>query len=488
MTSNLDIRLTSGGKMNSQYLSHALSSFLPAEDKEKFIAACGRPLRKSVRVNRLKSSVEAFQKLADKYHWSLETIPWCSDGFWITHSEEPLLSLGNTPEHIQGLFYIQEASSMLPPIALLEGGVIDSPLVVDMAAAPGSKTTQLAAMLNNNGIVLANELSASRLKSLHNNLVRCGILNTAMSHLDARKIGEFAAELFDFVLLDAPCGGEGTVRKDPMALNHWQLEKVNELAALQKELVQSAYRALKPGGKLVYSTCTLSMEENQQVANYLIDQTDAQICSLKNLFDGAEKATTTEGYLHVLPHTFDSEGFFVACFSKPEIKHSSVSLAPIYTSPFTALSKKTKTQFEDYYQQHFGIAIEPPGYQLLQRDKAVWLFPEDIERINQFIKVNRAGMKIGDIYPNKIRSTHEFASCLGLQASKQVVDISDEELVSFLRGNNLNIDATGLANGEVLLRYQHHIVGIAQNQKGKLKNGLPRELVKDNFQLGGVTR
>lgn len=479
-----DLILASGGKVNAAYLEHAKQSFLRENQFERFIDACGRPLRKSIRVNTLKSSITEFESVAKKYQWTIDPIPWCSDGFWVDDSKQNIQqSLGNTPEHIQGLFYIQEASSMLPPIALLSTNANSSPIVLDMAAAPGSKTTQLAAILRNKGLVVANELSASRLKSLHNNLVRCGILNTAMSHHDGRKFADFVPESFDYILLDAPCGGEGTVRKDIHALENWDLEKVKEIGRLQQELILSAYQSLKPGGKLVYSTCTLSVEENQDIANYLLENTQAQIVSLKDLFPGAEKSVTQEGYLHVLPHTYDSEGFFVSCFVKPEFDALNIELKAKFETPFEKISKADMQRVTSYYKKHFGINFESESYQLLQRQKEVWVFPAAINEINLFMKINRAGMKIAEVYPNKIRSSHEFAFCFGQNAGRQIVHLNDEQLKAFMQGQGLQLEGAEQDDGEVLLFFNSKVVGLGQKQKSKVKNGYPKELVKDGYRI-----
>lgn len=184
---------------------------------DDFLAACQRPLRRSIRVNTLKISVADFLQLTAPYGWTLTPIPWCEEGFWIERDNEDALPLGSTAEHLSGLFYIQEASSMLPVAALFADG--NAPQrVMDVAAAPGSKTTQIAARMNNEGAILANEFSASRVKVLHANISRCGISNVALTHFDGRVFGAAVPEMFDAILLDAPCSGEGVVRKDPDAL------------------------------------------------------------------------------------------------------------------------------------------------------------------------------------------------------------------------------------------------------------------------------
>ncbi len=278
---------------------------------DAFIAACQRPLRRSLRVNTLKISVADFLQQVAPYGWQLTPIPWCEEGFWIERDDEDSLPLGSTAEHLSGLFYIQEASSMLPVAALFADG--DMPQrVMDVAAAPGSKTTQIAARMGNKGGILANEFSASRVKVLHANISRCGISNVALTHFDGRVFGAALPERFDAILLDAPCSGEGVVRKDPDALKNWSPESNQQIAETQRELIDSAFHALRPGGTLVYSTCTLNREENEEVVQWLLARYPqaVEVLPLGTLFPQATEALTAEGFLHVFPQIFDCEGFF----------------------------------------------------------------------------------------------------------------------------------------------------------------------------------
>jgi len=493
---NKTVQLESGGLVSQDYLDHAKSTFLEAQSQDDFLAACGKPLRKSVRINCIKSSVEDFKQWANNYGWSVTPIPWCETGFWIDYDEQSFsMALGNCPEHIQGLFYIQEASSMLPVEALLHQNTIADPLIVDLAAAPGSKTTQLASILDNRGTILANELSASRLKGLHANLVRCGINNTSICHLDAAKFSSFLPEQFDYVLLDAPCGGEGTVRKDINALKDWSLESVNQLAELQKQLIISAYQSLKPGGRMVYSTCTLSPEENQQVAAFLLQQTDAKVVSLKDLFSGAEKSLTNEGYLHVLPHHYDSEGFFVSCFSKPEsqsLNNDSTTLKKIYDSPFMPVSQKEYKLVKEFMNQRFSIDMPYKKEQIKQRDNEIWLFPMFNDEINPYIKINRSGIKLFRLYGKKIRITHEFASGLGRLAKQNTYPLTVHGFEEYMQGKAVDCDDKVLAqlkltDGDILLSFNNSVFACGLLQKNRIKNALPRDMVKDNYQFSSIT-
>ncbi|WP_255572502.1 16S rRNA (cytosine(1407)-C(5))-methyltransferase RsmF, partial [Enterobacter sp. BIDMC 29] len=297
-------------------MREALPSHLSLDD---FIAACQRPLRRSIRVNTLKISVEDFLALVSPYGWQLTPVPWCEEGFWIDRDDEDAVPLGSTAEHLSGLFYIQEASSMLPVAALFADGNAPE-RVMDVAAAPGSKTTQIAARMGNRGAILANEFSASRVKVLHANISRCGIHNVALTHFDGRVFGAALPEMFDAILLDAPCSGEGVVRKDPDALKNWSVESNLEIAATQRELIESAFHALRPGGTLVYSTCTLNRDENEDVCLWLKAQyPDAvEFLPLNDLFSSAQEAVTPEGFLHVFPQIYDCEGFFVARLRKTQ--------------------------------------------------------------------------------------------------------------------------------------------------------------------------
>ncbi|HBW97749.1 MAG TPA: 16S rRNA (cytosine(1407)-C(5))-methyltransferase RsmF, partial [Pseudoalteromonas sp.] len=336
----------------------------------------------------------------ERKNWQLTPIPWCSEGFWLERpsDEEQNLALGNTDLHLSGAMYVQEASSMLPPMALkqsIENLDLQDNYVLDMASAPGSKTSQLAAIMNNQGVLVANELSSSRLKVLSATLKRMGVGNCALSHFDGVIFGNYMFECFDSILLDAPCSGEGTVRKDADALKNWSIESNIEIAQVQKDLIKSAFYALKPGGTLVYSTCTLTPLENQQVCDYLLSEFGDYIepQSLSDLFEGAEKATTAEGYLHVWPQTFDSEGFFIAKFKKLASCNNPTQSVKKGAFPFNEFDKKQTSSFMSELKKQFGLNALPG--KLMQRDKELWLFPDGFEAVQNKIKYARLGIQLG---------------------------------------------------------------------------------------------
>ncbi|AVY98649.1 16S rRNA (cytosine(1407)-C(5))-methyltransferase RsmF [Lelliottia sp. WB101] len=460
-------------------MREALPAHLSMDD---FIAACQRPLRRSIRVNTLKISVADFLALVSPYRWQLTPVPWCAEGFWIERDDEEALPLGSTAEHLSGLFYIQEASSMLPVAALFADE--NQPLrVMDVAAAPGSKTTQIAARMGNQGAILANEFSASRVKVLHANISRCGISNVALTHFDGRVFGAAVPESFDAILLDAPCSGEGVVRKDPDALKNWSVASNLEIAATQRELIDSAFHALRPGGTLIYSTCTLNRDENESVCLWLKEQYPqaVEFLPLNALFEDAKAALTPEGFLHVFPQIFDCEGFFVARLRKT----TAIDALPapkfkVGNFPFAPLKGRETAQITEAAQK-VGLHWEE-NLRLWQRDKEIWLFPVEIEPLIGKVRFSRIGMRLAEVHNKGYRWQHE--AVIALAGSDNTFALTHKEAEEWYRGRDVYPEQTPSAD-EMIVTYQGFPLGLAKKVGSRLKNSYPRELVRDGRLFTG---
>lgn len=455
-------------------MREAMPAHLAFDD---FIAACQRPLRRSIRVNTLKISVADFLALVAPYGWQLTPVPWCAEGFWIEREDEESLPLGSTAEHLSGLFYIQEASSMLPVAALFTGDELPK-RVMDVAAAPGSKTTQIAARMGNQGAILANEFSASRVKVLHANISRCGIANVALTHFDGRVFGAAVPESFDAILLDAPCSGEGVVRKDPDALKNWSVQSNLEIAATQRELIDSAFHALKPGGTLVYSTCTLNRDENESVLAWLLEQYPqaVEIESLATLFPSAKEALTPEGFLHVFPQIYDCEGFFVARLRK--IASVEPLPAPGYKVgkfPFTPMKTRESAAVTEAASQ-VGLFWND-ALSLWQRDKEIWLFPAEIEPLLGKVRFSRIGLKLAETHHKGYRWQHEAVIALA-ETDKLGHELTQTEAQEWYRGRDIYPENVP-NHDDVVVTYQGFPLGLAKRISSRLKNSYPRELVRD---------
>lgn len=444
---------------------------------DAFIDACQRPLRRSIRVNTLKITVDDFLALVAPYGWQLTPVPWCAEGFWIERENADEIPLGSAAEHLSGLFYIQEASSMLPVAALFADGAVPT-RVMDVAAAPGSKTTQIAARMENHGMLLANEFSASRVKVLHANISRCGIANTALTHFDGRVFGAALPECFDAILLDAPCSGEGVVRKDPDALKNWSLASNQEIASTQRELIDSAFHALRPGGTLVYSTCTLNRDENESVVNWLLERYPeaVEVLPLGDLFPTAEQALTPEGYLHVFPQIYDCEGFFVARL------HKTAAIDPLPTPgykvgkfPFVPMKTRESAAVVDAAKR---VGIEwGTSLTLWQRDKEIWLFPAEIEPLLGKVRFSRIGIKLAETHNKGFRWQHEAVIALA-NTEKLGHELTAEEAQEWYRGRDVYPE-NAPTQDDVIVTFQGFPLGLAKRIGSRLKNSYPRELVRD---------
>ncbi len=289
------------------------------EDYDKFIYYSLKYLRRSIRVNTLKISVEKLKRRLEK-DWILEQIPWCKEGFWIQHKNERR-DIGNLIEHQLGYIYVQEAASMIPAIVL---DPKPEEIVLDMAAAPGSKTTHIASLMKNQGIIIANDYKHERLVMLGMNLQRCGVTNTIITLMDARKMRNINI-LFDKILLDAPCSATGAIRKSYKALEMWNPKGIIALSRLQKQMISVAIELLKPNGILVYSTCSLEPEENEEVIDFAlnhynlkVEEIDLNIKRAQPVLEFNNKRYNPEikKCLRIYPQDNDTEGFFVAKLRK----------------------------------------------------------------------------------------------------------------------------------------------------------------------------
>ncbi len=275
-------------------------------------------INRAIRVNTLKTSVEDLKVKLDK-NWNLRKVPWCEEGFWLSHKSEERFDIGNIPEHQLGYFYIQDPASMLP-------GVILKPkpgeMVLDMCSAPGSKTSHLAMYMENEGIIQANDSDGKRLSALGINLQKLGIHNTIITKMQGQHLKQGG---FDKILVDAPCSGTGTIRRNFKIAKMWSPSMVKSLKGLQYKLLEKAYELTKPNGNIVYSTCTLEPEENEGVVSKLLENHNA---SLENInvdikrqpaikeFEGIKYKDEVEKCLRINPQDNDTEGFFVARIKK----------------------------------------------------------------------------------------------------------------------------------------------------------------------------
>lgn len=290
-------------------------------DWERFKTCSLSFLKRSIRVNTLKITVKELKERLEP-DWSLEQVPWCKEGFWIEHAKKERRDIGNLIEHTLGYFYIQEAASMIPPLALCPN---PHDIVLDIAASPGSKTTQMAQYMQNEGLLIANDYTIERMKPLSINLQRCGVTNSIITLMEGQWFGK-SGILFDKVLVDAPCSGTGTIRKSLKTIGIWNPDMVKRISITQKQLIETGFSLLKENGTLAYSTCSLEPQEDEAVVDFLLGKYEnAKLDDIKiNLrrsppvleFEDKKYCSELEKCLRIWPQDNDTEGFFVAKIRK----------------------------------------------------------------------------------------------------------------------------------------------------------------------------
>ncbi len=460
------------------------------------LACMQTPLRKSLRINTLRDDGTLTRELMANVCSTFTPLPWCRDGFWVNSKyPEQEFSFGLTLEHQAGAIYLQEASSMLPPLALAhtlqqqraaDDTDHNGALILDMCAAPGSKTTQLAAQFPAPSFIVANEMSASRLKTLAASLTRCAVANVALTHQDGRVFGERCPEMFDAILLDAPCTGEGTVRKDPDALKVWDRNAIAQTAQLQRELFASAYAALKPGGVLVYSTCTLNTEENHSVCRWALEQFGGalQTFPLQHLFPEAARVSTPEGWLWVWPQRFDSEGFFVAAFVKkaPAVNTSSSGSAkqglPALRN-FQPLTRKERERVLAHFRSALQVDADTFIDHCYQRDQTVWWIAPAVNRLAEGLPFNRYGLPIAQLQKDEVRCEQGVVALFGQQLLAHALPLTRAQAIEYFKGRDIADYAAG--KGERVVQFAGLPLGLIKALPNRLKNSYPREFVVDKL-------
>ncbi len=304
---------------------------LLGKDYDNFIKHSLSYQRKAIRVNTLKISVDELKKRLEK-RWYLTPVFWCKEGFFIRfkanedEEEDERYDIGNLPEHALGYIYVQSAVSMIPPIVM---ELSPEQKVLDLCAAPGSKTTQIAQYMNNKGILIANDADSKRLKALGLNLQRCGITNTLVTNMSGNNFSRKSCnneDKFDRILLDAPCSGTGIIMKSLKTLLNWNINAVKRLQGIQKDLIQNTFKLLKKDGLLIYSTCTLEPLENEAVIDYFLknnknaelEKINLPINSTKPFlkYNNEEYNKEINKCLRIHPYDNNTGGFFVAKIRK----------------------------------------------------------------------------------------------------------------------------------------------------------------------------
>ena len=413
---------------------------LPENEWEAFFAVYGNKPVKGVRLNPLRGGRYALKQVLP---FLQEPVAWEENGFY-TEGEK----LGASPFHFAGVFYSQEPSAMsAAPLLDVKAGE----RVLDLCSAPGGKGTQLACKMQGEGIIVLNEPILSRAKILSQNVERMGIKNAVVTSEMPAKLAEKFPAYFDKILVDAPCSGEGMFRKNAdEALREWSEENVALCAARQKEILENATKMLKKGGRLVYSTCTFSTQEDEgQVCDYLQNHPQMRLIKQEKLY----------------PHKIKGEGHFVALFEKTDGEIGDKK--PI--KPFVARdSERAYREFEKtFFREKFA-------YNLHEANGVLYELPQNVFDWKG-LQVLRVGVRVGEVKNGRFEPNHSLAMCLKKEEVLRAVDLSqtDERVGKYLRGETFEAD---VKNGWCMVCVEGFPLGFGKAVNGTIKNHLPKGL------------
>ena len=407
-------------------------------DYPAFLSSYENPPCKGLRVNTLKISKEEFLKISP---FPLAGIPWEENGFYIQEEKA-----GGYVEHFAGLYYLQE------PSAMSVGNVTKSlkkERVLDLCAAPGGKTTLVAAQMQGEGVLIANEIDKARAKILSQNVERMGVKNCAVISAAPDRLSRQFPEYFDLILVDAPCSGEGMFKKEVNAVPEWSEENVKRCAERQSGILDEAAKMLSGGGAIVYSTCTFAEEEDEWQVRAFLER------------HPAFKLEEEEKYY---PHKVKGEGHYCALLKKTEGGAWGSKPYPVMRN---AQANKAFSAFaEDFLQTPLKgeITTLPDG--------RMYLLPMGMPLIDAYVL--RLGVELGEWDGKLFKPAHALAMALGTYA-KRKVKLPREEAEKYLRGETVEAE---IENGWCAVCFEEYPLGLAKAVNGTLKNHLPKGLRK----------
>lgn len=429
-------------ELPSQFLKRMENQL--GKEMRDFLHEMERPPVRGIRMNFLKP----FDGM--DYYTSGEKIPWTSDGYYLPGQSKA----GATVFHEAGAFYLQEPAAMLP------GEVMDvqpGERILDLCAAPGGKSTQMGLKLKGEGWIVSNEPVYKRAQILSRNMERMGIPNSIVTCSYPSDLPPSWNELFNGVLADVPCSGEGMFRRDPMTRAEWSAEKTEGCVKRQREILNNAARFVMPGGRLIYSTCTYHPDENEGMVEWFL-KTHPEFSTESFSLPGASGKT---GMLLCLPHRMKGEGQFVA-----KLRKKGDPFRTDVGNPFERIQPKDAELL-----MHSIPGIQTPDRKI---GNAFVRLPECPEV--RGIQVLRAGLKIAEASGRKITPDHAAALSFNIP-SVQSLEMNPDEVRKYLAGQEICRDGTGW----LLMRYRGLAIGWGKGSDGRIRNHYPKGLRKENI-------
>ena len=424
------------------------------DEFDDFLASYDEDYYRGIRCNTLKITPSEFEK---KVPFVSEKVDWVQNGYYTSEDEQP----AKHPYYFAGLYYIQEPSAMMPASQL---PVEPGDRVLDLCAAPGGKTTELGAKLKGEGVLVSNDISASRAKALVKNVELFGIKNAVVVSESPDKLAERLEGYFDKILVDAPCSGEGMFRKVHSIAKNWEQYGSQYYADIQRTVLPSAVKMLKPGGMMIYSTCTFSKLEDEDSISFILENNpDMELIESHKLF----------------PHKIKGEGHFVAILHK---KDTATALAVEssakdgkekgtinkYDTKVRSKYKKISDEAFDFFES-IGFKIDVS--RLWVNEDRINMLPEDAPDLSR-LRVLRTGLFLGEMKKGRFEPSQSLALALKAEEYPNVLDLKldDERVVRYLKCESIDVEDGEVSDGYCLVAVDGYPLGWGKVDKGRFKN------------------
>lgn len=446
-------------------------NLLGTDEAEKFFTALKGKPKKAFRLNPLKHQITVSYSLK-------RPVPFIKNAYYGE-------AKGTDPEWVSGRAYSQDPAAMFPAyLAPVKPG----DRVLDLCAAPGGKSTALGEKLGGKGLLVANEISGKRSKALRENVERWGISNALLTNEDGPSLAVVFPSFFDLVLVDAPCSGEGMFRKNPAAIEYWSPSYVLKCQNRQKEILAQAVKMIKPGGKLVYSTCTFSPEEDEEIAAWLVQKYDFKLNKLTgfpaNVDHGHSEWTNSKNLalkntLRFWPQDDLGEGQFLALLTKPLTKsypQIPVKKAKKRKRSRLALTAEERKEVAGVLNQ-FNLPFSLQNWAKLALNSHHHVFVPALTGLaHQHLRIVNNGVELGLLKKKRFEPGHQLAAVLDQLPQKRVVELSDQQAYfSFLHGETIKVETK--LKGFVLVSFHGMIFSFGKvTGQGILKNFYPKGL------------
>ena len=436
---------------------------LLGEEYSAYIESMQQRSQTAIRINTAKISLEQWAEICP---FKTKPVPWTEKGFLTTDEQ---CNPAKHPYYYAGLYYIQEPSAMIPASIL---PVHEGDRILDVCAAPGGKATELAAKLRGTGQLVANDISVSRAMALAKNLQIAGAVNAVVTAEKPERLQESFLQYFDGILIDAPCSGEGMFRKDKKMVKAWEEHGPEFFSNLQRNIILQAARMLKPGGLMLYSTCTFDPGENERIIEHLKKEYPEFHVLPMESYEGfcpgipevtEEKDEELKKTVRIFPHKMKGEGHYVALLQKGE--------------PLPAKELKTKKKagkipadLEEFMKQ---VTWKLDGSRLDIHGERIYYMPEGLPDVRG-IRFLRTGLLLGELKKNRFEPSQAFAMCLKKDEYAQIIDLpcEDERVRRYLKGETLDVDdlTERKAKGWYLVCVDGFPLGWGKVSNGTLKN------------------